>query len=80
MTCAACATRIEKGLARMEGVLRSNVNYALERSTIIYNPSILARHDFEQKIAKLGYRALTEEEEQGKEDINVHFILITCFT
>src|SRR5699024_3706376 len=29
MTCAACATRIEKGIGKMEGVSNANVNFAL---------------------------------------------------
>ena len=32
MTCAACSTRIEKGLNKMDGVLQANVNLALEKS------------------------------------------------
>ena len=38
MTCAACANRIEKGLSKIEGVEKANVNFALERSTIVYDP------------------------------------------
>ena len=38
MTCAACATRIEKGLNKMEGVEEANVNLALERTKITYDP------------------------------------------
>ncbi|CAM5653758.1 Copper-exporting P-type ATPase OS=Lysinibacillus sphaericus OX=1421 GN=LS41612_00175 PE=3 SV=1 [Lysinibacillus sphaericus] len=34
MTCAACATRIEKGLKKMEGVEQATVNLALEKSSI----------------------------------------------
>ena len=33
MTCAACSTRVEKGLNKMDGVLEANVNLALERAT-----------------------------------------------
>lgn len=32
MTCAACASRIEKGLKRMDGVNDASVNLALETS------------------------------------------------
>ena len=32
MTCAACATRIEKGLNKMDGVEEANVNLALEKA------------------------------------------------
>ncbi|MCM3631624.1 heavy-metal-associated domain-containing protein [Paenibacillus glycanilyticus] len=38
MTCAACANRIEKGLSKMEGITDANVNFALEKASVIYNP------------------------------------------
>lgn len=63
MTCAACANRIEKGLKKIEGVQDANVNFALERSTIIYNPSKTTTQDFEQKIQKLGYDVVNEKDE-----------------
>src|SRR5699024_2159637 len=37
MTCSACATRIEKGVSRMPGVLDANVNFALEHIIVTYN-------------------------------------------
>jgi Cu+-exporting ATPase len=57
MTCAACATRIEKGLNRMEGV-QAGVNLALERATITYNAEEIDETKLEQKIADLGYGVL----------------------
>ncbi len=63
MTCAACATRIEKGLNKMEGVQSANVNLALEKSSIKYDPSKLSEADFEKKIAALGYGVIKEKAE-----------------
>ena len=54
MTCAACATRIEKGLNKMDGVEEANVNLALEKSLIKYDPEKLSNQDFEKKIQDLG--------------------------
>jgi P-type Cu+ transporter len=34
MTCAACATRIQRKLSRLEGVESANVNFATERATV----------------------------------------------
>lgn len=48
MTCAACATRIEKGLNKMDGVEQATVNLALEKSSIKYNPAKLSEEDFEK--------------------------------
>lgn len=39
MTCASCAIRIEKGLGKVEGVKQANVNYAMEKATVTYDPS-----------------------------------------
>ncbi|HWO96268.1 MAG TPA: heavy metal translocating P-type ATPase [Bacillus sp. (in: firmicutes)] len=63
MTCAACANRIEKGLKKMEGVEDANVNFALEKSTIKYNPDIVKIEDFQQKVRNLGYDIISEKAE-----------------
>ena len=63
MTCAACATRIEKGLNKMDGVEEANVNLALEKSAIKYDPTKLTSKDFEKKIEDLGYGVVKEKKE-----------------
>lgn len=63
MTCAACSNRIEKGLKKIEGVKEVNVNLALERSTIIFDPSKTSPQAFEEKIEKLGYGVVNEKAE-----------------
>ncbi|CAM4204426.1 heavy metal translocating P-type ATPase [Lederbergia lenta] len=62
MTCAACSTRIEKGLNKMEGVEQANVNLALEKATIQHDTSLTAEA-FQQKIRDLGYDVITEKTE-----------------
>jgi len=68
MTCAACATRIEKGLNKMVGVSSANVNLALERATIEINPSELTITDIIVKVEKLGYGA--HQKQVDKEQID----------
>ncbi|NEU32500.1 copper-translocating P-type ATPase [bacterium LRH843] len=63
MTCAACATRIEKGLNKMDGVEQATVNIALEKSSIKYNPSKLSEADLEKKIEALGYGVVKQKAE-----------------
>ncbi|RTE11373.1 heavy metal translocating P-type ATPase [Paenibacillus whitsoniae] len=60
MTCAACATRIEKGLNRLDGVAEANVNFALERVTVLYDPSRIDVAKMEQTVQKLGYDTVKE--------------------
>ena len=63
MTCAACATRIEKGLKKMEGVKEANVNLALEKSIIKFDPEVVSDQDFQKKIQDLGYDVVKEKKE-----------------
>ncbi|WP_298473721.1 heavy metal translocating P-type ATPase [Psychrobacillus sp. FSL K6-4046] len=68
MTCAACSARIEKGLNRLEGVSSANVNLALERATVEFNPSNLTVNDIIEKVEKLGYGAIIKS--QDKETVD----------
>ncbi len=60
MTCASCANRIEKGLSKMEGVESANVNFALERASVSYDPEKVNASDLETTIQKLGYGTAKE--------------------
>ena len=55
MTCAACATRIGKGLGKIEGVSQADVNLAAARATVHFDPRITDRDAFARKIESLGY-------------------------
>ena len=63
MTCAACATRIEKGLNKLEGVSEATVNLALENSTITYAPKQISIGELEQKVESLGYGVVKQHVE-----------------
>ena len=63
MTCAACATRIEKVLNKMDGVETATVNLALEKSSIQYDATKLSEADFEKKIEALGYGVVKQKAE-----------------
>ncbi|KIL42487.1 ATPase P [Gordoniibacillus kamchatkensis] len=68
MTCAACANRIEKGLKKLQGVSAANVNFALEKASVTYNPAQINVAAMEQKIEALGYQAIRKEEEAAAGD------------
>ncbi|MEK4385725.1 heavy metal translocating P-type ATPase [Solibacillus sp. FSL W7-1464] len=57
MTCAACSARIEKVLGKMDGIASANVNLALEKATIEFNPSQVSVSDIMARIEKIGYGA-----------------------
>lgn len=66
MTCAACATRIEKVLSKTEGVIQANVNLASEKATVKY---INGQTDVDTLIArvrKTGYDAKPAAKENAE--------------
>lgn len=71
MTCAACANRIEKGLNKLEGVTEANVNFAMERATVTYDPNIVDVSKMEASIQKLGYST-------AKEAVDLQLVGMTC--
>ncbi|MBM7646034.1 Cu+-exporting ATPase [Scopulibacillus daqui] len=66
MTCAACASRIEKVLKRMDGVAMANVNLAAESGTVEYEPDVVHLEDIIHKVKKLGYKAVLKQDQEEK--------------
>jgi P-type Cu+ transporter len=68
MTCASCATRIEKRLNKLEGV-EATVNYATENAAVHFDPLRVAPEDLIDAIEAAGYQAkLTKDEPVEAED------------
>jgi len=61
MSCASCALKIEKGLAKVEGVSRANVNFAAEKATVIFHPAQTDLSHLIKKVKDLGYGAKVEK-------------------
>ena len=55
MTCASCATRVEKKLNKIEGVT-ATVNYATEKARVSF-PETLTPEDLVQTVEQTGYTA-----------------------
>ncbi|PWT94777.1 MAG: copper-translocating P-type ATPase [Bacteroidetes bacterium] len=68
MTCAACSARIEKGLNKLDGVMKANVNLALEKATVEFNGAVLAPSDIIKKVESLGYGAAVKEDAKDSVD------------
>ncbi|XQY93745.1 heavy metal translocating P-type ATPase [Metabacillus sp. HB246100] len=66
MTCAACSTRVEKGLNKLEGVTKASVNLTLETATVEYIPSQIDLNEMLQRVEKLGYKATLKQEKVGE--------------
>ncbi|MBM3678468.1 MAG: heavy metal translocating P-type ATPase, partial [Actinobacteria bacterium] len=56
MTCAACASRIERKLNRLEGV-EASVNYASGSAAVAFDPSRVVLADLVQAVERAGYHA-----------------------
>jgi len=61
MSCAACATRIEKALNALPGVIRAGVNFATEKAVVEYDKSTLSLADIKKAVADAGYKATEAE-------------------
>jgi Cu+-exporting ATPase len=62
MTCAACSSRVEKVLNKMDGV-DAQVNLTTEKANVNYDPRSTSIHDINARIEKLGYGVQTEKAE-----------------
>ena len=62
MTCAACSTRVEKVLNKMDGV-EAQVNLTTEKATVDYDSEKTSLEDIAKKIENVGYGVLMEKTE-----------------
>ncbi len=70
MTCASCASHIEKGLSEVPGVLSAAVNLATERATVRYIPGWVQLEDLKRAVEQVGYQVLEEPEEGAEEEVD----------
>jgi len=66
MTCASCATRIERKLSKLDGV-EASVNFATEQAAVSYDPARTAVEDLLRAVEAAGYRASVEARAEGDE-------------
>ncbi len=67
MTCAACATRLEKVLNRVEGV-EAAVNLASERARVRYRPGVVGMEQLLETIAKAGFAGKIIDDRSREEE------------
>jgi len=61
MTCASCAKNVEKATRKLNGVTESNVNFATEKLTISYEPTLVKVSEIKKAVEKAGYKAIEED-------------------
>lgn len=64
MSCAACASRIERGLNQLDGVISASVNLAAEKAYIEYIPDLVSIEDFINTISDLGYTPIYSSKDE----------------
>ncbi len=55
MSCASCASTIQRSLAALEGVNKASVNFANSKATVLYQPQLAKPEDFIRSVRKSGY-------------------------
>ncbi|MDD4699544.1 MAG: heavy metal translocating P-type ATPase [Oscillospiraceae bacterium] len=60
MTCAACASRIEKSVKKMDGVSNASVNFATEKLSVEYDNQHVDIPKIKETIEKVGYGVIEE--------------------
>ena len=60
MTCTACAKAVERATRKLDGVVEANVNYATEKLTIKFEPSVVNIGEIKSAIVKGGYEPLSD--------------------
>jgi P-type Cu+ transporter len=68
MTCANCATNIERSLNKVDGVLEANVNLASEKAFVTVAAGTATRADLVAAVRKAGYDVVEVEGDEPLED------------
>ena len=61
MTCAACATRLEKALSRVPGIETATVNFALEQADVDVDPDQVSPLDVVAAVGRTGFSVPDDE-------------------
>ena len=68
MTCAACAKRVEKAIAKLEGVTEVNVNFATEKAFVTYDQHKVRVSEMKEAVVKAGYQPLEVRETEAEDE------------
>lgn len=62
MSCASCASTVEKVIQAVPGVIECQVNFGAEQATVQYNPQQTGLEQIQSAVAKAGYQASVFQE------------------
>src|SRR5215213_7959513 len=55
MTCASCVRRVERALSKKEGIAEASVNFATEKTSVVYDPTTTNPDELIGAIRDAGY-------------------------
>ncbi len=67
MSCASCASRIEKKVAGLDGVRQVGVNFGVEQASIDYDSDMVSPAGIHEVIEKLGFEVPANEESKAEQ-------------
>lgn len=68
ITCANCATNIERALNKVDGVLSATVNYASEKAAVTYATGAVSRAEMVAAVRRAGYDVVESASDDELED------------
>lgn len=68
MHCVSCANNIERTLGKTGGVESANVNFAVEKVTIEYNPEEIKIMDIQKKVSDIGFQLVLDEDKDDEKE------------
>lgn len=69
MTCASCASTVEKALKGMSGVTSAAVNFAAEKATVEFDPELASMEKMKAAVESVGYGVREEVEEESVKEM-----------
>ena len=87
MTCASCASRVERVTRKLDGVEEANVNLAAETLSVTIDEDQVGYAEIKAAVDKAGYKLVREEEVKNEEDkkmsasqkMLIRFVVSACF-
>ena len=70
MSCAACATRVDKTLNGQPGVKEASVNYASATSQVVYDADVCSPLALKTAIQHAGYDLLIDTNEETTDEVD----------
>lgn len=68
MSCASCASTIEKAFRKTEGVKNAGVNFAAELANVEFDPTLTTLENLKSIVEGAGYRIIEKSDEAGEEE------------